>query len=141
MSLRLGSPLPESTPGPLLDRLLYHEEKRRHRRRQPSDSRVTTNTGTDSDDEPSHPKVEGATIGTRLSFKVLQVRASLLASWLSAVRRMKQLIGFRMHCRTNDSAFMLPQSWPSPQFSRVWMSSRSPRSAWWERSTFRDLMG
>lgn len=78
MALRLGSPLPETTPGPLLDRLLYHEEKRRHHRVHPALSRATTDRDRDSDDESSHHKVEGATIGTRLSFAALQVRSPSL---------------------------------------------------------------
>lgn len=75
MALRLGSPLPETTPGPLLDRLLYHEEKRRHHRAsRPTLSRATTDTEKDSDDDSLHHKVEGAAIGTRLTFDVLKVR-------------------------------------------------------------------
>lgn len=72
MALRQASPLPETTPGPLLDRLIYHEEKRRaHRTRAPT-SPPPESDSEGSDQDFNHPKVNGAAIGTRLTFDILK---------------------------------------------------------------------
>ncbi|KAK4702249.1 hypothetical protein P7C70_g3975, partial [Phenoliferia sp. Uapishka_3] len=73
MALRLGTPLPETTPGPLLDRLLYHEEKRQHHRAQHPPTKKTPDSDSDSDDESENThQIEGAATGKRLTFETLK---------------------------------------------------------------------
>ncbi|KAI5476687.1 hypothetical protein MNV49_007401 [Pseudohyphozyma bogoriensis] len=69
MALKLGQPLPPKITGPLLDRLLYHEELRKS----PS-TQIQKALGADggSDGHVEEHTVEGAAIGTRLTFDILK---------------------------------------------------------------------
>lgn len=117
MALREGSPLPESTPGPLLDRLLYHDEKRR------KDAQVSAAEASDPDGEA---KVEGAGMGNALTFELLKVRTSSLP-WRAAKLT-------RAWCRTSSLGFTQPQFWRWRPSSPIWMSSKSSRSSLLARS-------
>jgi hypothetical protein len=64
LALREGSPLPEATPGPLIDRLLYHD--------------ASLKKFSEEDDASPLTTVEGARMGEfELTFTVLKVRLIL----------------------------------------------------------------
>jgi len=66
MALREGSPLPEATPGPLLDRLLYHDAKM-------NDNRKAIDDEDSGSDDAHHNKVQGASIGPmKFTFDLLK---------------------------------------------------------------------
>ncbi|GAA6023484.1 hypothetical protein JCM10207_006212 [Rhodosporidiobolus poonsookiae] len=96
LALRQGAPLPAATPGPLLDRLLYHD----HRLRLLSSDKSSVNTSTSSaaastaDSKDAAPsasapsgEIEGARVGSfALTFDVLRdERFGIYASALQAL--------------------------------------------------------
>ncbi|KAM0749035.1 hypothetical protein T439DRAFT_327526 [Meredithblackwellia eburnea MCA 4105] len=104
LALRQGSPLPETTPGPLLDRLIYHEQNRRSTRKALQAVESKKDDDVMHDDHSAH-HVEGAGIGTNITFQTLEderfgiyaTAILALASVLATVDEMedvtKELVG------------------------------------------------
>ncbi|GAA5844609.1 hypothetical protein JCM11251_002242 [Rhodosporidiobolus azoricus] len=87
LALRQGSPLPQATPGPLVDRLLYHDRRLRllsswsgAQQNSPTSSSTSSATNKDHDHDdphdsshPSAPEIEGARLGsTTLTLSILE---------------------------------------------------------------------
>ncbi|BGP35025.1 hypothetical protein JCM10296v2_006855 [Rhodotorula toruloides] len=87
LALRQGSPLPEATPGPLLDRLLYHDRRLRMLTDDPA-------PGHEDEDEHAHAKhvdFEGARVGGfEFTFDVL--RDELFGTYASALEALSNIL-------------------------------------------------
>ncbi|BGP73444.1 hypothetical protein NBRC10513v2_006855 [Rhodotorula toruloides] len=87
LALRQGSPLPEATPGPLLDRLLYHDRRLRMLTDEPE-------PGHEDEDEHAHAKhvdFEGARMGGfKFTFDVL--RDELFGTYASALEALSNIL-------------------------------------------------
>ncbi|EMS18110.1 uncharacterized protein RHTO_06690 [Rhodotorula toruloides NP11] len=87
LALRQGSPLPEATPGPLLDRLLYHDRRLRMLTDEPE-------PGHKEEDEHAHAKhvdFEGARMGGfKFTFDVL--RDELFGTYASALEALSNIL-------------------------------------------------
>ncbi|GEM12833.1 fusaric acid resistance-like protein [Rhodotorula toruloides] len=87
LALRQGSPLPEATPGPLLDRLLYHDRRLRMLTDEPA-------LGHEAEDEHAHAKhvdFEGARMGGfKFTFDVL--RDEQFGTYASALEALSNIL-------------------------------------------------
>ncbi|GAA5916520.1 hypothetical protein JCM6882_003571 [Rhodosporidiobolus microsporus] len=79
LALRQGSPLPQATPGPLVDRLLYHDRRlrllsSRQEELPPTHPRSKSSSNdTDTASTPSAPEIEGARLSSStLTFSALE---------------------------------------------------------------------
>lgn len=87
LALRQGSPLPEATPGPLLDRLLYHDR----RLRMLTDDPAPGHEAEDEHARAKHVDFEGARMGGfKFTFDVL--RDELFGTYASALEALSNIL-------------------------------------------------